>query len=123
MAKLVLAASCVLFWGYLAYVGFDLISGVARGVATGHANVGQWDFYVIFPAAMAVLGIVLVAISRKVPTALYVAVLVIEILPILPFLLVYGGGMQKGTKPVATRSASKFVETGIAHGRTALGGR
>jgi hypothetical protein len=93
VAKLVIAASCVLFWGYLAYVGFDVVSGAARRVATGHANVGQCDFYVIFPSAMTVLGIVLVATARKASTALYLGILAVEVLPILPFLAVYGGGM------------------------------
>jgi TRAP-type C4-dicarboxylate transport system permease small subunit len=90
-ARRIIASICVLFWGYSGYIGFSLVSEVAR--RTSHVNAGQWDLYVLFPVGMTLLGIGLVAISRRVPTAAYMGLLIIEILPILPFLVMYGGGM------------------------------
>jgi hypothetical protein len=34
-----------------------------------------------------------VVLSKRVPRALYVGLLILEIVPILPFLMVYGGGV------------------------------
>lgn len=78
-------------WGYLAYVGLELTQGVAKRV--GHANAGQWHLYVGFPTAMLLFGAAIALFSRKLPTTLYASFLAIEIVAVIPFLLVYGGGV------------------------------
>ena len=93
MAKRIAAALCALFWGYFGYVGFHLVSNVERRGVPGYPNAGQWELYVAVPTAMALLGIVLVVVSKKAPMALYVVVLGIEIVAIPPFLFMYGGGV------------------------------
>ncbi len=42
---------------------------------------------------MTLLGIGLIVFSKRAPTALYVGLLIVEIVPILPFLMIYGGGV------------------------------
>lgn len=93
MAKRIVATVFALFWGYCAYVGFDLVSNVAKRGVQGYPNSGQWGLYVAFPMAMLLLSIGLVVLSKRAPRALYVGLLVIEIVPIVPFLMVYGGGV------------------------------
>jgi hypothetical protein len=93
MAKRIITAVFALFWGYCAYVGFDLVSNVAKRGVPGYPNSGQWGLYVVFPTAMLLLSIALVVLSKRVPRALYVGLLILEIVPILPFLMVYGGGV------------------------------
>jgi hypothetical protein len=82
-----------LLLGILRYVGFGLVSAVAKQGAAGYPNTQQWELYVVLPAAMALLGIVLVIFAKRAPTALYAGLLIVEIVPILPFLLVSGGAV------------------------------
>ncbi len=93
MAKRIVAAVFGLFWAYCAYVGFDLVSHVAKRGVPGYPNAGQWGLYVVLPTVMLLLSIGLVLLSKRAPRALYIGLLVIEIIPILPFLMVYGGGV------------------------------
>jgi hypothetical protein len=93
MFKRIVAAIFALFWGYFAYVGFDLVSDVAKRGVPGYPNSGQCGLYVAFPTAMLLLSIGLIVYSKRAPRALYVALLIVEIVPILPFLMVYGGGV------------------------------
>jgi hypothetical protein len=93
VAKRIVAAIFALFWGYWAYVGFDLVSNVAKRGVPGYPNWEQWGLYVAFPTAMLLLGIGLTVFSKKAPRALYFSLLIVEIVPILPLLMVYGGGV------------------------------
>ena len=93
MAKHLVAALCALFWGFCAYVGFDLVSNVATRAVPGYPNSGQWTLYVIFPTTMLLIGIGLLVFAKRMPRALYVGLLIVEIVPALPFLMRYGGGV------------------------------
>jgi hypothetical protein len=72
VAKRVGAALCALMWTFCGGFGWEL-----------------GDFYVAFPVIMMLLGIGLVVFSRRAPLAVYVALLVVEIVLIPPFLVVY----------------------------------
>lgn len=93
MAKRIVAALCALLWGIFGYIGFDLVSHVAQRGVPGYPNAGQWGLYVVFPAVMILIGIGLVLLSKRAPTALYVGVVGVELVAVLPFLLIYGGGV------------------------------
>lgn len=92
MGKRILAAVFALVWGMFAGIGIRLVSRLAQRGVPGFPKFGQWELYVIVPAAMTLLGVVLVLSARKLPRALYVGLLIAEIALIVPFLLIYGGG-------------------------------
>jgi predicted cobalt transporter CbtA len=93
VVRRIVASLCTLIWGFCGYVGFGLVSAVTKQGAAGYPNTQQWELYVVLPAAMALLGIALVIFAKRAPTALYAGLLIVEIVPILPFLLVSGGGV------------------------------
>lgn len=93
MTKRIVAALCALLWGLFGYVGFELVSHIAQRGVPGHPDAGQWELYVVFPAAMMLIGIGLFVFSKRVPAALYVGTVTVELVAVLPFLLVYGGGV------------------------------
>jgi hypothetical protein len=93
VTKRIVAALCALFWGYFGYVGFDLVFNVTKRGVPGYPNAGQWELYVAVPTAMMLLGVGLVFLSKKAPTALYAVLLSMEIIAIPPFLMIYGGGV------------------------------
>ena len=93
MAKRIVATVFALFWGFCVYVGFNLVSNVAKRAVPGYPSAGQWELYVVFPAVMTLLGLGLVIFSKRAPMGLYAGLLVVEVVPILPFLVVYGGGI------------------------------
>ena len=87
------AAVSILAWLGLAYIGMDLVRGVAERV--GSADIGQVEFYIAWPLLMAV--VVLIGAwgcnaFRRWPRAL--ALLSgISLVALLPYLLVYTGGV------------------------------
>jgi hypothetical protein len=93
MGRRIVSGLFAALWGYLAYVGFGLTEKVVARRVPGYPSAGQWHFYVLFPAAMLLLGAAIALLPRRLPTTLYVGLLTIEIMPVIPFLLVYGGGM------------------------------
>jgi predicted cobalt transporter CbtA len=82
-----------LLWGIFGYIGFELVSRVAQRGVPGHPNARQWELYVVLPAAMMLIGIGLVVFSNRTPIALYVGIVIVELVAVIPFLLVYGGGV------------------------------
>ena len=80
-------------WAYLTYVGYDLVSGVARRHVVGYPNAGQWHYYVYFPFIMLIINAALLLLARKLPLALFVTFWALQIVLFIPFLLGYGGGM------------------------------
>lgn len=93
MGKRIVAAIFALFWGMFAVIGIRLVSHLAQRGVPGFPKSGQWDLYVVVPVAMTVLGAVLILSAERLSRALYVALLIAEIALIIPFLLVYGGGV------------------------------
>jgi len=79
LTKRVGAALCALLWGSCGYFG-------------SHVDPGQWGLLVVFPVAMALLGIGLVVFSKRATMALYVVLLALEVVLILPFLSVCWDG-------------------------------
>lgn len=93
MAKRIVAALCAFLWAGCGYIGVELVSNVAKRGVPGYPSAGQWELYVIFPAVMTLLGIALAVFAKRAPVALYGWVLTVEIVAILPFLLMSGGGI------------------------------
>jgi hypothetical protein len=85
-----LIAAC---WAFLTFIGFELLSSVGNRGAAGFPDAGQWQLYVLFPSAMLLLSVGMVFLSKRLTTGLYVTCVVVGILPIAPFLLIYGGGI------------------------------
>lgn len=93
MARRIVAVMLALFWAICGSVGFELLSHLAQRGVPGFPKAGQWDLYVIVPAAMMLFGVVLAIVAKRVSTVLYVALLIVEAVPILPLLVIYGGGV------------------------------
>ena len=93
MRRRIIAAVFALFWGVFAAVGIRLVFSIAQQGVPGFPKSGQWELYVIVPVAMMLLGVVLILTARRLSRTLYVWLLIAEIAPIIPFLLVYGGGI------------------------------
>ena len=96
----VLAALNLLFWSGLSLIGVSLIAGVAERIAPAEPDPIQVRWYVIFPAAMAVLAatalfwLIFGSPRRRVLGLVIARVLVgASLLILLPYLLVYGGGV------------------------------
>ena len=68
------------------------VLGASLWALCGYFGWELGEFYVAFPVTMMLLGIGLVLFSPRAPMLLYVAVLIVEIVLIPPFLVIYGGG-------------------------------
>lgn len=93
MVKRVVSGLFAALWAYWAYAGFDFTQHAARRRVPGYPSAGQWHFYVSFSGTMLLFGVVVALLPKRLPTALYATLLVLEIVPAIPFLLVYGGGV------------------------------
>lgn len=93
MGKRIIAAVFALVWGMFAAIGIRLVSRLAQRGVPGFPKSGQWELYVIVPVTMTLLGVILILSAKRLPRALYVGLLIAEIAPIVPFLLIYGGGV------------------------------
>jgi hypothetical protein len=93
MKRRIAASLTTLLWGLFAYIGYDLVSGVARRHVPGYPNAGQWHYYVHFPLIMLLVNVGLLLLARKMPVALFVSVWLLQIFMFLPFFLGYTGGV------------------------------
>jgi hypothetical protein len=87
------ASLTTVLWAYLTYVGYDLVTGVARRHVPSYPSAGQWHYYVHFPLIMLLISAALLLLARKLPLALFVTLWALQIVLFIPFLLGYGGGM------------------------------
>ena len=88
------AASNILIWCGFTWLGVGLTKGVTDQNVPGYPNTGQLIYYIRFPLVMAACTIGAYAVSRFTGykrTAL--AVQLVALLILLPFLLGYTGGM------------------------------
>jgi hypothetical protein len=89
------AGVAVAVWLALALVGRDLVAGVVGQRALGYPNMGQIDFLIIWPLSLvsALLACAWICNAfRKGGWALGL-LSAISLLALLPYLLVYGGGV------------------------------
>jgi hypothetical protein len=93
MKRRTAASFSTLLWGFFTYIGYDLVSGVAKRHVPGYPNAGQWHYYVHFPLSMLVVSVGLLMLARKMPLWLFVSVWLLQIVLFLPFFLGYTGGM------------------------------
>jgi|HubBroStandDraft_1064217.scaffolds.fasta_scaffold99256_1 hypothetical protein len=91
---LILSGITTLVWASFTWMGIQLLSHVHRQQLLGYPRVGQMHFYLMFPAAMLVLALIAIAIWRYTRfrrSAIATQVLVSFL--VLPFLVMYGGGV------------------------------
>lgn len=83
-----------LLWMWLVWTGIGLVQGVVEQNAPGYPNSGQINYYIVFPAVMT---LVCAAAAAGVWKGRYLVaartVQVLGALALLPFLLMYTGGM------------------------------
>ncbi len=93
MKRRIAASFTSLLWGFLTYMGYEVISGVVRQHAPGYPNAGQWRYYVYFPLIMLIVSVGSLLLAKRMPVALFVTIWVLQLFVVLPFLLAYGGGV------------------------------
>jgi hypothetical protein len=93
MKRRIAALLSTLLWALFAYIGYDAILGVARQHAPGYPNAGQWHYYVHFPLIMLFYSVGILFLAKRLPTGVFVALWVLQIVVFIPFFLGYTGGM------------------------------
>jgi hypothetical protein len=93
MKRRVVASVTALLWALWAALGYHLTDGVVQQHAPGYPSPGQWHYYVYFPLAMVFMNLGLLVVGRRLPVALFVTVLVAEVIVFIPFFLGYTGGV------------------------------
>jgi len=93
MKRRIAASFTSLIWGFLTYMGYEVISGVVQQHAPGYPTTGQRHYYVHFPLIMLILSVGSLLLARRMPVALFVTIWLLQICIILPFLFAYGGGV------------------------------
>jgi hypothetical protein len=89
---LILPALNALVWGGLVWIGFSGEVFVENRL--GHVNLGQAEFYVMFPLAMLAIALVpAVLVSQTRYSWLATAWSTVTLIAVLPYLFVYGGGV------------------------------
>ena len=83
----------ILCWSALLLIGNSLYSGIKEQDVLGFPNPGQLKMYVLFPAAMVIGNVLLLAFSKKTPRALTVSLAVVQFLPAIALFLLFGGGL------------------------------
>jgi len=89
----ILVAVSAFFWLAFALMGSTLVAGVAERV--GSVNVGQLEFYVIFPLVVVVSLALSAWVGTKYPKSewLQVVLSVLALVLLLPYCTMSGGGV------------------------------
>lgn len=80
-------------WVALLLIGNSLYSGIKAQNVVGFPNSGQLKLYILFPVGMIVVNILLLALSKKLPRALTISMVIVQIIPALAVFLLFGGGL------------------------------
>lgn len=83
----------LLVWGAIVFIGIRLYLGVTAQKVPGYPNSGQLGIYVLFPSALVVANIALVAYARKLPLPLLLAAFAAQLLALPVFIVLGGGGV------------------------------
>jgi hypothetical protein len=93
MKRKIAASLTILLWAVFTYIGYDLTLGVARRHVPGFPNAGLWHYYVHFPLAILIISIALLLLARRLATAVFVAIWVLQLVALILFFLGYTGGV------------------------------
>jgi hypothetical protein len=93
MKRRVVASLTALLWALWAVLGYHLTVSMVQQHAPGYPSVGQWRYYVYFPVAMLFMSLGLLGAAKRLPVALFVTALVLQIIVFIPFFLGYTGGV------------------------------
>jgi hypothetical protein len=83
----------LLAWGLVLFVGIRLYLGVVAQKVLGYPKPAQLDMYVLFPSALVMANIALIAYARKLPIPLLLVAFVIQMLTLPVFIVLGGGGV------------------------------
>ena len=83
----------VLMWGALLWLGLVLREGVVEQHVAGYPNQAQTMTFVVFPAIMVALNLVLFAFAKKIPVTALVASTAIQVPICFATLMMAGGGV------------------------------
>jgi hypothetical protein len=83
----------LLIWALLLACGISLISGVTAQKVPGYPNQGQINWYVMFPGALVMANIVLIAYARKLPFGILLIAFAMQLLALPLFFFVGSGGV------------------------------
>lgn len=87
------ASITCLLWGFFTYAGYTLTTGVAQRQVSRHPAAGQWHYYVYFPLIMLIGSIGLLFLARRLSVTQFVTIWSIQVVVVIPFLFLYGGGV------------------------------
>jgi len=84
----------VALWGYFAFVGFEGIAYIASQHAPGYPNHAQREYYAYFPLAMAVISLVLLAVSFQAKRGAAIGCVALALLGVwFLYMIPYTGGI------------------------------
>jgi hypothetical protein len=83
----------MLAWGLMLFIGISLYLGVVAQKVPGYPNSGQLGLYVLFPSALVLVNIALIACARKLPLPLLLFAFAVQLLALPVFIVIGGGGV------------------------------
>ena len=84
----------IALWGYFAFVGFEGIAYIASQHALGYPNHAQREYYAYFPLAMAVISLVLLAVSFRAKRGAAIGCIALALLGVwFLYMIPYSGGV------------------------------
>ena len=91
---LILPAISGIVWGGLSWMGWAGVKGVQSQHVPGYPNLGQIQFYTVFPLVMLSVALVPAALLSQTKWAIIGNIWsVVTLLAVLPYLFFYTGGM------------------------------
>jgi hypothetical protein len=93
MKRRIAASFTALIWGFLAFLGYKVISGIVQQHAPGYPDASQWRYYIYFPLIMLGISVGLLILGKRTPVALFVTMWSLQLVIVLPFILAYTGGV------------------------------
>src|SRR6185312_6224289 len=89
----VAAASTILLWGYIAYVGYSLTEAVIERMGQGYHDPVKWRDYFYFPLFMVLINVSLLVFVKKLPAVVFITLWVMQFFVLFVFAMCAGGGM------------------------------
>jgi hypothetical protein len=93
MKRQIATSLTALLWGFLTYLGYVLIAGVAERHVPGYPSSGQWRYYVYFPLIMLAISVASLLTAKRLPRGVFITIWLLQLFVVLPFLFVYTGGI------------------------------
>lgn len=89
----VAAAFATLLWGYIAYAGYSLTEAVVQRMGHGYHDPVKWRDYFYFPLFMVLINVSLLSFVKRLPSAVFITLWVMQVVVLFVFAMFAGGGM------------------------------